>query len=292
MADFLQIFAAICATGAAFFLGMTVYNFIFQVFVIDATEEERDLSFVRSMRGVILRRMADFNRRFIRPTHRQRIKAWITQAGDPDDLTVEEFVAFMEIAAIGFSIFGIVLLAALGNAMIFLPFFTIFGSFYPIIWIKEVIARRHMNILRALPYTLDLLTLSVEAGLDFTGAVGKVVEKGKKGPLREEFNLMLNQLRVGKTREEGLRYMAERANLPPLTNFVNVLIQADRMGTGLGKILRTLSTQMRIDRTQRAEKLAGEAPVKMLFPLVAFIFPCVFLVLFGPLLFRFIFEGA
>ena len=96
---------------------------------------------------------------------------------------------------------------------------------------------------------------------------------------------MLKQLKMGKTREEALKAMIARVDLPPLTTFVTALIQADKMGTSLGKVLRIQSTQMRIDRTQRAEKLANEAPVKMLFPLIACIFPTVFMVLFGPIVF-------
>jgi tight adherence protein C len=110
--------------------------------------------------------------------------------------------------------------------------------------------------------------------------------------LRDELQRVLNQLKMGKTREEALKNMAARVGLPPLTSFVSALVQADKMGTSLGKVLRTQSTQLRIERTQRAEKLANEAPVKMLFPLVACIFPTVFMILFGPLLFAVIFENA
>jgi tight adherence protein C len=149
------------------------------------------------------------------------------------------------------------------------------------------VKRRHLQISRALPFNLDLLTLSVEAGLDFTAALAKVVEKGKTGALRDELQLVLKQLKMGKTREEALKTMIARVDLPPLSQFVASLIQADRMGTNIGKVLRIQSTQLRIDRTQRAEKLANEAPVKMLFPLIACIFPTVFMVLFGPIVFAF-----
>ena len=132
----------------------------------------------------------------------------------------------------------------------------LFGMFYPLIWVNDQVKKRHLQITRALPYNLDLLTLSVEAGLDFTGALAKVVEKGKGGPLREELQLVLKQLKMGKTREEALKAMIARVDLPSLTTFVTALIQADKMGTSLGKVLRIQSTQLRIDRTQRAEKLA------------------------------------
>ncbi len=157
---------------------------------------------------------------------------------------------------------------------------------------NDQVKKRHLLISRALPYNLDLLTLSVEAGLDFTAALAKVVEKGKHGPLREEMQIVLKQLKMGKTREEALKAMIARVDLPSLSTFVTALIQADKMGTSLGKVLRIQSTQLRIDRTQRAEKLAGEAPVKMLFPLIACIFPTVFMVLFGPIVFQFMFGDV
>jgi tight adherence protein C len=156
------------------------------------------------------------------------------------------------------------------------------------IWLRDQVSKRHFKITRELPYNLDLLTLSVEAGLDFQAAVDTVVKKGRQGPLSGEFALMLREMRMGKTRQEALRAMSDRVGLPALTQFVGALIQADRMGTSLGKVLRIQSTQLRVERTQRAEKLANEAPVKMLFPLIACIFPTVFLVLFGPIVFQFV----
>jgi tight adherence protein C len=131
----------------------------------------------------------------------------------------------------------------------------------------------------------------VEAGLDFAAALGKVVEKGRKGPLADELSNTLKELKLGKTREEGLRNLAARVDLPTLTSFVHALIQADKMGTPLGKILRILSTQMRIERTQRAEKLANEAPVKLLGPLIGCIFPTIFIMLFGPIAYQVFFGG-
>jgi tight adherence protein C len=140
---------------------------------------------------------------------------------------------------------------------------------------------------RALPYHLDLLTLAVEAGLDFSGGLAKVVEGGRPGPLREELELALRHLKMGKTRAEALKDMAARVRVPPLTRFVAALVQADKMGASLGRMLRVQSMQLRVDRAHRAERAAGQAPLKLLFPLVVFIFPTVFLVLFGPLVFAY-----
>jgi tight adherence protein C len=170
--------------------------------------------------------------------------------------------------------------------------FTMLGALYPFIWLRDQVKKRHQAILSDLPYHLDLLTLCVEAGMDFGAAVNRMVEKGKPGALREEFATFLAQLRVGKTRAEALQEMAERVGLEQLATFLSALVQADRMGSGLGATLRLQADQMRIERFQRAEKLAGEAPVKMLIPLVLFIFPTIWVILGAPLVFDWIFRGG
>ncbi len=110
--------------------------------------------------------------------------------------------------------------------------------------------------------------------------------------MADEFAVTLRELKLGKTREEALRNLAARVDLMTLSTFVNALIQADKMGTPLGKILRILSTQMRTERSQRAEKLANETPVKMLFPLIVFIFPTVFIIIFAPIAFSVFFGQS
>jgi tight adherence protein C len=222
----------------------------------------------------------------------------VLNAGGLDGLTAEEFMALQEVAFIAFVIFGGILINFLRGSMgmdvgwSWLVVFALFGLLFPEIWLRDQVAKRHFKITRELPYNLDLLTLSVEAGLDFQAAVDTVVKKGRQGPLTGEFSLMLKEMRMGKTRQEALRGISERVGLAPLSSFVAALIQADRMGTSLGKVLRIQSTQLRIERTQRAEKLANEAPVKMLFPLIACIFPTVFLVLFSPIIFQFVFGNV
>ncbi len=251
----------------------------------EEVQEEGGASLIQSMRNVFLRKLGSMNRRVIWPRYEMRVRKQLVKAGDPAGLKPEEMLGLQEISFVFFTIFGLMLLNFVGESLLYTVGFSALGAYYPQMWLGDQVKKRHLLITRALPYSLDLLTLSVEAGLDFTGALAKVVEKGKKGPLNEELGLVLKQLKMGKTREECLKSMIQRVDLPPLTTFVTALIQADKMGTSLGKVLRIQSTQLRIERTQRAEKLAGEAPVKMLFPLIACIFPCVFAVLFGPIIF-------
>jgi tight adherence protein C len=122
--------------------------------------------------------------------------------------------------------------------------------------------------------------------------VQKMVERGKPGPLRDEFSTFLAELRIGKTRAEALEAMGERVGLPQLSAFLSALIQTERLGSGLGRTLRVQAEQLRTERFQRAETLAGEAPVKMLIPLVLFIFPTIWIILAGPLVYEWVWGGG
>lgn len=165
------------------------------------------------------------------------------------------------------------------------------GYAYPFIWLRDLILRRKSELLKSIPFYLDIITLCVEAGLNMQGAMSQAVAKGPKGVLRDEFQRVLRDIRAGKSRAESLRTMAERLAEPNVTNFITAVIQAEKMGMNLGPVLRAQADQRRSERFLRAEKLAMEAPVKMLFPLIAFIFPCTFIVLFFPIVMKFMNSG-
>lgn len=165
------------------------------------------------------------------------------------------------------------------------------GWFYPIIWLKDRLTARKRELLKTLPFFLDIITLCVEAGLNLQGALTQAVTKGPKGVLREEFQRVLRDIRAGRTRAESLRSMSNRLHEPGISNFITTIIQAEKMGMNLGPVLRAQADQRRSERFLRAEKLAMEAPVKMLFPLIAFIFPCTFIVLFFPIVMKFMHSG-
>ena len=167
----------------------------------------------------------------------------------------------------------------------------LFGWLYPAIWLKDRISLRKRELLKTLPFYLDIITLCIEAGLNLQGAMHQAVNKGPKGVLRDEFQRVLRDIRAGKARAESLRSMAVRLNEPSATHFTSAVIQAESMGMNLGPVLRAQADQRRTERFLRAEKLAMEAPVKMLFPLIAFIFPCTFIVLFFPIVMKFMHSG-
>ncbi len=149
--------------------------------------------------------------------------------------------------------------------------------------LKRRITQRQKSIQNKLPDVLDLVTVSVEAGLSFDGAIDQVIRQ-MEGPLADELAIALKEMRMGKSRRDGLRAMSERCNVDDLTTLVGALIQADDLGVSIGGVLRIQSVQMREKRRQRAREKAMKAPIKLLFPLLFFIFPSIFVVLIGPAL--------
>jgi Flp pilus assembly protein TadB len=158
------------------------------------------------------------------------------------------------------------------------------GWLPPIFWLCAKVRRRHASIMRSLPFVLDLLTLSVEAGMDFISALQRNCKSRSLDPLNEELLRMTKEIQVGLSRREALKRMAERVNQDDLRSVANALIQADELGVSIGEMLRIQSEQLRSRRFDRAEKLAAEAPVKMLGPLMLCIFPAVFIILLAPII--------
>ncbi len=167
----------------------------------------------------------------------------------------------------------------------------VLGYFYPNLWLKEQTKKRNLAILKALPFFIDLLTLSVEAGLNLSGGLVQAATKSPPGPLNVEINRVLREIRAGKSRVEALRDLATRLDFSPVTSFVSAIIQGETTGSSLGPILRAQADQRRSERFLRAEKLAMEAPVKMLGPLIIFIFPCTFIIIGFPIVMKFLASG-
>ncbi|MBI5366673.1 MAG: type II secretion system F family protein [Planctomycetes bacterium] len=213
---------------------------------------------------------------------------WIITADYPLNITTPDFfgmIMFATILALGFGGFLYYQVGAWWVTP--LP---MLWALYPIFWLKEKVNRRQKECKRTLPYALDLICLAVEAGLDFNAALPRIMPKLGNNALAVEFKRMMNEIRMGKPRRESLREVAFRMNVSDLTTVVSAIVQADELGTSLGPILRIQADMIRTRRFQRAEKLAMEAPVKMLFPLLAFIFPTVFLMIFAPIGIKYILQ--
>jgi tight adherence protein C len=174
----------------------------------------------------------------------------------------------------------------------FYMLFLILLGFYPDLWLKRAVKERHHKIERALPFVLDLLTLSVESGLDFMTGINRIIQSRDVDPLAEELIRMFREIQVGRSRKEALKNLSTRIAHGDVRSLTNALIQADELGTGIGGALRIQADQIRTKRFQRAEKMGNEAPVKMIFPLVFFIFPSVFLILLGPVMLQMMTRGG
>lgn len=158
------------------------------------------------------------------------------------------------------------------------------GWIFPDLWLYRSIKARHLSIMKSLPFVLDILTLSVEAGMDFISALQRNCKSRRMDPLNEELLRMTKEIQIGVTRKDALKNMAERVKEQNLKAVANSLIQSDELGVSIGTILRIQSEQLHSRRFDRAENLAAQAPVKMLGPLLLCIFPAVFIILLGPLL--------
>lgn len=165
------------------------------------------------------------------------------------------------------------------------------GGMLPRTWLKDRAALRQRDTVKTLPFVLDLVTLCVEAGLNLNAALAQAVARGPQGPLRDELQRMLRDMRAGKARSDALRSFAERMNSASVSYLVSALIQAEATGMALAPVLRAQAEQRRAERFATAEKLAMEAPVKLLLPLIGFIFPCTFIVLGFPVAMKFMQAG-
>lgn len=222
---------------------------------------------------VLWRQFASFK---IGQNSRQRL----TLAGHPAKMTIQELWGWrLVLGLVGFG-YAYIFRAGIGLACL--------GAYLcsrlPYLWLASAARQREAAIRRALPGVLDLLVICTGAGLTFDAAVAVMVEKSKPNPLIHEFQQVLHHMRMGDSRQEALRRMAARCQQPDVRSVCATLIQADQLGTSISSTLILLANQIRVNQSHRAEAKANQAPVKLLFPLIFFIFPSLLVVLFGPML--------
>jgi tight adherence protein C len=221
--------------------------------------------------------------------YRQRLRAKLERAGHGAGMYADRVVVAKVLTALG--TVGFVIALSLiggwrfGTTVFCAVMFGVIAFFVPDMWIDSEISRRRYAIVRALPDMLDMLTISVEAGLGFDAALAKVV-RNSEGPLAEEFGRVLQETQAGATRREALRAFAERVDMPQIHSFSGALVQADLFGVSIAQVLRTQGAEMRLVRRQKAEELAQKAPVKMIIPLITCILPATMIVILGPVVLR------
>ncbi len=215
----------------------------------------------------------------------EKLKQNLLEAGSPSRIGPSEFLGLRlvvgGVAGGAFFLMFAVTGAALGQLLLFPLVVAGIGYMIPGIWLSRKIKDRKHEIQMALPDAIDLLTISVEAGLGFDPALQRVAEKWDN-ELTREFRRMLHEIRIGKSRREALKEMSNRVNIDDLNVFIASVVQADQLGVSISQVLRVQSKQMRLRRRQRAEEKAHKAPIKMLFPMILLIFPAMYVVILGP----------
>lgn len=252
---------------------------------VSMEEIELSLSISDRIFVPIVRRLSRLVIRFTPQSMLDNTAHQLELAGSPRNMTAAEFWILRGAACIGLGLLFFFVLGQYGQApgrrILYTAIVAAFGFFLPAMFLSSMIRRRQEAIVKKFPDALDLMSICVDAGLTFDGAMAKVDEKWD-GALAREFGRVIYEMQLGKSRRQALRDMSDRMEVPDVTSFVAAILQADQLGVSIGKVLRIQSEQMRIRRRQRAEEKAHQAPVKMLFPMVFLIFPSMFIVLLGP----------
>jgi tight adherence protein C len=235
----------------------------------------------------LLQRIGELSTRFTPQKVLEDTSHKLEIAGNPGRIEAATFLAsrFMVAALFGALMLAIGLFAPnrwpLGTVVIVVLIFTGLGFFFPQLWLQSRINARQLDVRRALPDALDLLTVCVEAGLGLEAAMAKVSDKWQN-VLSLAFLRAIREIQLGKARRDAMRDMADRIGLPEMTSFVAAIIQSEILGVSLAKVLRIQSDQMRVRRRQIAEERARQAPVKMILPLALLIFPSILIILLTP----------
>lgn len=251
----------------------------------DVLKAEVEKPFAERVIAPLGDRLVVTGRRLVRADTAKKIQYRLNVAGNPPAWDVNRIIG---LKVLGLGVFGVVgLLYLLGTSW---PFFRVIvvtallaalGYVLPNVLLYNAGSKRATEMRNGLPDAMDLLTISVEAGLGFDAAVGRVA-RNSSGPLAGEFARLLQEMQIGMGRTDAMRAMAERTSLPDLKSFCLAMVQADSLGIPIARVLRIQSQEMRVKRRQRAEEKAQQVPVRMMIPLVMFILPCLFLVVLGP----------
>ncbi len=277
----LTVTACLCAFISASSLSLAVFELIQRVNV-EKDEAPKELPILIKMFLPFTGNLMEFVSRPIFRNTRQITGERIMMAGYDQEISAERLiavqllsgatgvlVAFLSVFLAKQPVLGILVLLVL--------------LIYPKVWLNKTIRKRHLEIQKALPNVLDLLTLSVEAGKDFLTALRDILLRRRTDALGEELERTFREIQLGKPRRDALKDLSRRVRQPDLSAVLNAIVQADELGVSIGQILRIQGDQFRGKRFQRAEKLANEAPVKILFPLALFILPAVVIILMGPI---------
>jgi tight adherence protein C len=251
----------------------------------DVLKQELERPFAERVLGPMGDRLVSTGRKLTRADTATKIQYRLDIAGNPPAWDVNRLIGLKVLGLAVFSFLGFLYLLGQGTSPVRLVVATAlagaFGYVFPNVMLYNAGQKREKLMRNSLPDAIDLLTVSVEAGLGFDSAVGRVA-KNTTGPLSQEFARLLQEMQIGVGRTEAMRAMAERTSLADLKSFCLAMVQADSLGIPIGRVLRVQSSEMQTKRRQRAEEKAQQVPVRIMIPLVLFILPCLFIVVIGP----------
>jgi len=247
---------------------------------------ELDKPFGERVLEPLYRRAQALGRRMTGADQVERIRLRLDRAGNPPGWTVDRVVTGKVLGVIAgfvFSMFfGFVVLGmGLSSGIVIVAGCTVLGYYAPTIYLYNEGTKRDQIMQKSLADAIDLLTISVEAGLGFDAALQQVA-KNTEGPLAGEFGRVLQEMQIGRGRSDAMRALAERTKLPDIRSFVSAMVQAESFGIPIAQVLRVQSAEIRTKRRQRAEEKAAEVPVKIMIPVVLFVLPCLMIVVIGP----------
>lgn len=227
------------------------------------------------------------------PEYRKNVERKILRAGLADELNTDEFIGLQILWGVMAPLFLIVLNFSLqlGYPYWFCAALGFLGIMFPHLYCRMQTQSRYISVVADLPFFIDLLALSTEAGLDFMNAIQRIVDKAQESVLADELKTVLKDIKLGRSRAESLRELSFRLDIPEITSFVAVINDADQTGASISQVLKDQSNQMRLERFVRAEKMGAKASQTMLVPMIVFILPAVFIVVFAPVILQFFYGG-
>ncbi len=250
-----------------------------------ALTDELERPFGERVLDPLLKRFQKVGRRVSGADQEDRMRAKLDRAGNPPGWTVDRMLSGRILGAIvgvgGATYFWAILGFSLPKGVIAVGVGLFIGFQAPAIWLYNIASKREKELQKSLADAIDLMTISVEAGLGFDAALQQVA-RSTDGPLAGEFQRVLQEVQIGRSRSEALRALGERTKLADIRSFVSAMVQADAFGIPIGQVLRVQSTEIRVKRRQRAEEKAAQVPVKIMIPVILFILPCLLLTVMGP----------
>jgi len=251
----------------------------------DTLRQELEKPFGERVLDPLAQRLHGLGKRLTPDDTAQRMRKSLDIAGNPAGWTVERIIGLKMVGFIGLLVMGLVgcmsLALSTPATLVLCVGLALLGYNAPNIWLYQLGATRETRIRKDIADSLDLLTISVEAGLGFDAALSRVA-RNTEGPLASEFARILQEMQIGKGRSEAMRAAGDRTKVQELRGFLTAMVQADSFGIPIGQVLRVQSQEMRVKRRQMAEEMAQKVPVKILFPLMLFILPTLFIVVMGP----------